>query len=61
MIETLDLSVGQIVKKLKKLKLFDNTLLIFVQIMEENKSTPYKNHLKKVKDGFMRVVLEYHL
>ena len=29
MIETLDLSVGQIVKKLKNLKLFDNTLLIF--------------------------------
>ena len=29
MIETLDLSVGQIVKRLKKLKLFDNTLLIF--------------------------------
>lgn len=29
MIETLDLSVGQIVKKLQKLKLFDNTLLIF--------------------------------
>ena len=29
MIETLDLSVGQIVKKLKNLKLFDNTLFIF--------------------------------
>ena len=29
MIETLDLSVGQIVKKLKNLKLFDNTLLFF--------------------------------
>ena len=49
MIETLDLSVGQIVKKLKNLKLFDNTLLIFCSDNGGNHKYASQNPFKKCK------------
>ena len=61
MIETLDLSVGQIVKKLKKLKLFDNTLLIFCSDNGGKHKYALQKPLKKGKgwlyEGGIRVPL----
>ena len=61
MIETLDLSVGKIVKKLKKLKLFDNTLLIFCSDNGGNQNFASQKPFKKGKgwlyEGGIRVPL----
>ena len=59
MIETLDLSVGQIVKGLK-LKLFDNTLLILSDNGGKQKYALQKP-FKKGKGWLYEGGIEYHL
>jgi len=61
MIETLDSSVGQIVKKLKNLKLFENTLLIFCSDnggkYEHASQKPFKKGKGWLYEGGIRVPL----
>ena len=61
MIETLDMSVGQIIKKLKILGLFDNTLLIFCSDnggkQKHALQTPFKKGKGWLYEGGIRVPL----